>query len=40
MALAALASLAAVLLLTNLGNRYLWQDEAQTALRARTILGA
>jgi 4-amino-4-deoxy-L-arabinose transferase-like glycosyltransferase len=38
MALAAIASLAAVLLLTNLGNRYLWQDEAQTALLARTIL--
>jgi len=28
----------AVLLLTNLGNQYLWQDEAQTALISKTIL--
>ena len=31
-------SLAAILFLANLGNGYLWQDEAQTALIARTIL--
>lgn len=30
--------LAAALFLTNLGNHFLWQDEAQTALLARTIL--
>jgi hypothetical protein len=35
-----LAALAGVLLLANLGNQYLWQDEAQTALLARTILSA
>lgn len=34
----AIALLASVLLLVNLGNHYLWQDEAQTALIARTIL--
>ncbi len=33
-----LSAVAACLLLTNLGNQYLWQDEAQTALLARTIL--
>jgi 4-amino-4-deoxy-L-arabinose transferase-like glycosyltransferase len=27
-----------ILLLANLGNRYLWQDEAQTALVSKTIL--
>lgn len=32
------ALLAAALLLPNLGEQYLWQDEAQTALLARTIL--
>jgi 4-amino-4-deoxy-L-arabinose transferase-like glycosyltransferase len=37
-ALFALAALAATLLLANLGNQCLWQDEAQTALIARTIL--
>jgi len=36
--LCALAALSATLLLANLGNQYLWQDEAQTALLARTIL--
>jgi len=36
--LCALAALSATLLLTNLGNQYLWQDEAQTALIARSIL--
>jgi 4-amino-4-deoxy-L-arabinose transferase-like glycosyltransferase len=36
--LLALTALSATLLLANLGNRYLWQDEAQTALLARTIL--
>jgi 4-amino-4-deoxy-L-arabinose transferase-like glycosyltransferase len=35
---ASIGVLAAVLLLTNLGNPYLWQDEAQTALIAETIL--
>lgn len=35
---AALAGAASLLLLTNLGNHHLWQDEAQTALIARTIL--
>ena len=30
--------LASVLILSNLGNIYLWQDEAQTALIAKTIL--
>jgi 4-amino-4-deoxy-L-arabinose transferase-like glycosyltransferase len=34
----AIAGLAAGLLLANLGNQYLWQDEAQTALLARSIL--
>jgi len=29
---------ASVLFLSNLGNRYLWQDEAETALVAKTIL--
>ncbi|MDH3212308.1 MAG: glycosyltransferase family 39 protein [Myxococcales bacterium] len=38
LALALPATLAAVLLLANLGDRLLWQDEAQTALIARTIL--
>jgi 4-amino-4-deoxy-L-arabinose transferase-like glycosyltransferase len=33
-----LAALSATLLLANLGNQYLWQDEAQTALLARSIL--
>jgi len=33
-----LGALAAVLLLANLGNQFLWQDEAQTALIAETIL--
>ena len=28
----------AILLLANLGNQYLWQDEAQTALISKTIL--
>ena len=27
-----------ILLLANLGNQYLWQDEAQTALISKTIL--
>ena len=35
---ALLTCLAAGLLLTNLGNQYLWQDEAQTGVIARTIL--
>jgi 4-amino-4-deoxy-L-arabinose transferase-like glycosyltransferase len=35
---ASIGVLAAVLLLTNLGSPYLWQDEAQTALIAETIL--
>lgn len=30
--------LASVLLLSNLGNQYLWQDEAETAVVARTVL--
>lgn len=34
----ALAALSAALILPNLGNSYLWQDEAQTAVVARTIL--
>jgi hypothetical protein len=34
----ALAAIAGVFALANLGNQYLWQDEAQTALLARTIL--
>ena len=34
----AFAVLAAALLLPNLGESYLWQDEAQTAVVARTIL--
>ncbi|MDD3928001.1 MAG: glycosyltransferase family 39 protein, partial [bacterium] len=29
---------ASYLLLTNLGNQYLWQDEAQTALIAKTVI--
>jgi hypothetical protein len=33
-----IGALSAVLLLANLGNQYLWQDEAQTALIAGTIL--
>ena len=32
------AFVAAILLLANLGNQYLWQDEAQTALISKTIL--
>ncbi len=36
--LSALAALSATLLLAQLGNQYLWQDEAQTALLARSIL--
>jgi hypothetical protein len=36
--LLAIVALAAALLLANLGNRFLWQDEAQTALIAGTIL--
>jgi hypothetical protein len=36
--LSALAALSGTLLLAQLGNQYLWQDEAQTALLARTIL--
>ncbi|MGI9589752.1 MAG: hypothetical protein ACR2P8_00175 [Myxococcota bacterium] len=36
--LPAIVALAAVLLLANLGNRFLWQDEAQTALIAKTVL--
>jgi len=35
---ALLACLASLLLLANLGNRYLWQDEAQTALIAESVL--
>ncbi len=31
-------SVASVLLLANLGNRYLWQDEAENALVSKTIL--
>jgi 4-amino-4-deoxy-L-arabinose transferase-like glycosyltransferase len=38
LAVALIATLASALLLANLGNRYLWQDEAQTALIAETIL--
>ena len=34
----ALGLLAGGLMLTNLGNHHLWQDEAQTALIARTVL--
>ena len=33
-----LTVLSATLLLANLGNQYLWQDEAQTALLARSVL--
>jgi len=33
-----LLAVSAVMLLANLGNIYLWQDEAQTALVSRTIL--
>jgi 4-amino-4-deoxy-L-arabinose transferase-like glycosyltransferase len=36
--LLALAAAAALLILPNLGNHYLWQDEAETALLARSIL--
>jgi hypothetical protein len=36
--LLAIVALAALLLLANLGNRFLWQDEAQTALIAGTVL--
>ena len=32
------AFVAAILLLANLGNQYLWQDEAQTTLISKTIL--
>jgi hypothetical protein len=35
---AALALLAGALLFANLGNHFLWQDEAQTALLARSVL--
>lgn len=38
LAAALLLGAAAALFLTNLGNHYLWQDEAQTALISRTIL--
>ena len=39
LALLAVALVAAsVLLLANLGNQYLWQDEAETALVAKTVL--
>ncbi len=37
-AFALLVLVAATFLLTRLGQRYLWQDEAQTALIARTVL--
>ncbi|MDD8017016.1 MAG: glycosyltransferase family 39 protein [Bacteroidota bacterium] len=33
-----LVALASCMMLTNLGNHYLWQDEAQTALISKTIL--
>ena len=36
--LLAIVALAALLLLANLGNRFLWQDEAQTALIAGSVL--
>ena len=36
--IALILALASVLLLSNLGNTYMWQDEAQTALIAKTIL--
>ena len=36
--LVALAALSGALLLANLGNQYLWEDEAQTALLARSVL--
>ena len=36
--LAAMLTTATVLLFSNLGNIYLWQDEAQTALISQTIL--
>ena len=36
--LALLIALALTLTLPNLGNQYLWQDEAQTALISLTIL--
>lgn len=36
--LAGLTAVASWLFLTNLGDRYLWQDEAQTALIAKTVL--
>jgi hypothetical protein len=38
LAIAGFAALAAVLLVATLGNQYLWEDEAQTALLARSIL--
>jgi hypothetical protein len=38
LAVVALGVLAATLLLARLGDQYLWQDEAQTAVIARTIL--
>jgi hypothetical protein len=38
MRLGALTLLASILLLANLGNHYLWQDEAQTALIAETVM--
>ena len=36
--LGVLLIVSSVLILANLGNVYLWQDEAQTALLARSIL--
>ena len=36
--LALVATLAAVLIFTNLGDRYLWEDEAETALLAQRVL--
>ena len=36
--IAALVCLASTLMLVNLGNQSLWQDEAQTALIAGTVL--
>ena len=38
LAVGLILALASVLILSNLGNIYLWQDEAQTALIAKTIL--
>ena len=36
--LVAILAIAGLLLFTNLGNQYLWQDEAETALLAKSIL--